>query len=107
MRQQILDKITEFEAFLAKGEKAVAHIVQWAWSHLHAGGHVGSAVTGDVRARLTSLHMNAKNRMVAAEAEEQVAQAAPALQASPQPSTGGTPPAPSQPSASPDPNDKP
>lgn len=102
-RQKILDKVAEFEAALAKGEQAVAHIVQWAWSHLHAGGHVGSIVTGDVRARIANLHTNAKNAMEAAAAAVQTASPAPAPAPVPVP---GPAPSPSQPSASPDPNDK-
>lgn len=102
-RQQILDKIAEFEAVLAAGEKAVAHIVQWAWSHLHASGHIGSVVTGDIRTRIANLHTNAQNRMVAAAAP----QASPAPKAPTPPPTMASLPEPSQVVASPDPNDKP
>lgn len=106
-RQQILDKIAEFEAVLAKGEQAVAHIVQWAWSHLHAGGQIGSIVTGDVRTKITNLHTNAQNRLMAAMASKEAAEATPAPKAPPPPQSTGTLPAPSQAPPSPDPNDKP
>lgn len=107
-RKDILEKIVEFEAVLAKGEKAVAHIVQWAWSHLKATGHVGSVITGDIRTRLMNLHTNAHSRMVAAPTPEKAPQAVPSPKAPAQGESMTTPPAPSQatPIASPDPNDK-